>query len=1221
MKRLFPILMMAVLLCTVIATFLPTSVFAVTAPDIADTLNETNVTADSMRLNGTLSATGGENPHVYICWAETGQHPATGSGSIERYGDFDEWLSYWENVEDLGTLGAGAFFADITGLMPGTVQWMAAAINSADFDYSTDVTGAATAVPSTLKQSYETTNWNKGITSVNGIVERFGQTFTATSDYTIASISIYKGSNARGDLSLALYDVDGSHKPTGAAKATATTIPQASVSTNSWNRFYFTVPCAITNGTEYAFALWSTNDSGYADSVLLDYDTGCYAGGFLWKTTNSGSTWFDYAASEGKTETDLDFRLYSTDSRRARLRTSYLEETDMTETTATLTGILENLYVTTCNVTFQWGTTTAYGTETAVQAETVAPTGVTQGITGLTAKTEYHFRIKSVDTNGTSYGADVKFLTPDYSLEGSTVYDFGTYKTTAAGVANQRKSFYGNGRYWVFFHNESGNLKFTSSVDGTAWEAAADCGVGFTNYDAQVCVAYSEIEQRVHYVTGRTDYKLGYRSGTPNADGTITWDYAFSECIGTALATRRYTAPSIALDVNGYPWVLVGSCVVGDLATKIFHSSTKNGIWTETAGFPKTPAFGLGTEDDMWQRGISVPLANGDMYFVSAKRSSVGFWSYDYTAPLRGVYVNATTHAVSAVETCTTSDMDVVGDVAGGAFASFSACSYNNDVYLSFCTTSNDIVVVKRTYSTGLWGAETTLASGVWRRTAPVISVNESGELFVFWAGGVDGTDIYYRSKTLTGSWQVAVDWKFQNCLNDVSDINAWLDSVEGKVGLLYRSSTYTEQGYRHEPPNSPNNTKDDYLKFALLNTGFAIGTRAATSIYGDSASLNAEIVDDNGEDCSVRFQYGLTTSMGSATGWSGSYGTGDNVSQIVLSLVPNTTYYFKAQAYHASDGEIVNGSIRIFTTSTGEPTVTTIAAKSIGVSSATLRGYLSYDTGVSCTYRFQYGLTAAYGTDTTWSTSTILKGTTFNTTITGLTPGETYHFRAQCTNAYGVGSGSDMTFTMYLVSNPPTALFAIPVSGTEISLSWVSHTGSPQTVIRYLTTGYPTTIATGTLGYLGELSSCVVDNLTPGTTYYFSAWGYDSPTYYSATYDTAVATTYATSADDDYVPPGDTTDVSPDPTGFAGMPGYAESAWLAGIFHMDHGIYLRFAFMAVGAIVIIGIGALSESLIITLLATIVVCAVLFSIGLIPWFLMLAYVVCGLGVTYAKEGR
>jgi hypothetical protein len=65
----------------------------------------TSITQNAARLNGAVVATGGENPAVRFYYG-----PADG-GKVE---------SNWPNYRAMGTLGAGPFFADLTGLSPST---------------------------------------------------------------------------------------------------------------------------------------------------------------------------------------------------------------------------------------------------------------------------------------------------------------------------------------------------------------------------------------------------------------------------------------------------------------------------------------------------------------------------------------------------------------------------------------------------------------------------------------------------------------------------------------------------------------------------------------------------------------------------------------------------------------------------------------------------------------------------------------------------------------------------------------------------------------------------------------------------------------------------------------------------------------------------------------------------------------------------------------------
>src|SRR6185503_5369387 len=112
-----------------------------------------------------------------------------------------------------------------------------------------------------------------------------------------------------------------------------------------------------------------------------------------------------------------------------------------------------------------------------------------------------------------------------------------------------------------------------------------------------------------------------------------------------------------------------------------------------------------------------------------------------------------------------------------------------------------------------------------------------------------------------------------------------------------------------------------------------------------------------------------------------------------VAGLAPNTTYHFRAAALNAAGAAF--GDDLTFTTAAADPIVTTLAASAVTTSSATLNASIN-PGGDTATNYFEYGLTTNYGSFSL--TNTLAAGTnpvSANSTISGLSPGSLYHFRA----------------------------------------------------------------------------------------------------------------------------------------------------------------------------------------------------------------------------------
>jgi hypothetical protein len=126
-------------------------------------------------------------------------------------------------------------------------------------------------------------------------------------------------------------------------------------------------------------------------------------------------------------------------------------------------------------------------------------------------------------------------------------------------------------------------------------------------------------------------------------------------------------------------------------------------------------------------------------------------------------------------------------------------------------------------------------------------------------------------------------------------------------------------------------------------------------------------------------------------------------------------------------------------------PTATTVAASSVGPTSATLNATVN-PNGDTTTAQFEWGTTTGYGN--TVSLGTVGSDSTVHavsTSISGLSTGTTYHYRISATNGGGTVHGSDQTFTPVFPSplpnpaRPPLALSVVAIAADGSETTWWS--------------------------------------------------------------------------------------------------------------------------------------------------------------------------------------
>jgi hypothetical protein len=181
-------------------------------------------------------------------------------------------------------------------------------------------------------------------------------------------------------------------------------------------------------------------------------------------------------------------------------------------------------------------------------------------------------------------------------------------------------------------------------------------------------------------------------------------------------------------------------------------------------------------------------------------------------------------------------------------------------------------------------------------------------------------------------------------------------------------------------------------------------------------------------------------------------------------------------------------------------PTVVTLPATGVTSTSATLNGTVNANIQ-STTVTFEYGLTTAYGSIVPGVPATVTGNTVtpVSANITGLLPGNTYHYRVVGVNSIGTTNGLDMTFNTPPILPAVVTTPATGVGSTTATLNGTVNAGGASTTVTFdygLTTAYGTNVP-GVPGIVTGNTvtpvSANISGLTLNTTYHYRINGVNS--------------------------------------------------------------------------------------------------------------------------------
>jgi uncharacterized protein (TIGR02145 family) len=326
----------------------------------------------------------------------------------------------------------------------------------------------------------------------------------------------------------------------------------------------------------------------------------------------------------------------------------------------------------------------------------------------------------------------------------------------------------------------------------------------------------------------------------------------------------------------------------------------------------------------------------------------------------------------------------------------------------------------------------------------------------------------------------------------DGDGIGSFISPITGLLpGTIYHVRAYAT--------NSVGTAYGNDITFTTTALGVPVLTTASiTSFTQTTAVSGGNISSDGGAAVTARGVCWATTTNPTVANFktSDNSGTGSFVSNLT-GLTPGATYYVRAYATN-SVGTAYGTEVSFTTVLVSLATLTTTAMSAITATTAVSGGNVLTNGGGTVTGRGVCWSLTANPTITSFNTSDASGTGVFVSTLTGLTPGTTYHLRAYAVNSAGPAYGTEITFTTLAVLPTVTTTAATAITSTTATAGGnvTANGGGSITAagICWATTPNPqitnsiTTDATTTGVFVSHLTG-----LTAGNVYHIRAYATNS--------------------------------------------------------------------------------------------------------------------------------
>jgi hypothetical protein len=511
---------------------------------------------------------------------------------------------------------------------------------------------------------------------------------------------------------------------------------------------------------------------------------------------------------------------------------------------------------------------------------------------------------------------------------------------------------------------------------------------------------------------------------TPSGAPANAWASIASSADGMRLAAGIFNGGIYTSTNGGVSWGVSGA-VPGQVYSSIASSADGMRLaTTDQQGFIWTSIDRGAT----WTRQNGAP--NALWWFITSSADGTKLAAVPYSG---GIYTSANGGVTWTSGNAPGASWRSIALSADGS--QLAAVAYGGGIYTSTGTSSPFTPATTYHYrAVGLNTTGTSLGSDMTFTTATV-APTASG----LPASGITASNATLSATLTTGGLNTSAYFQYgpttnygsYSATNNLAATNITLSVTNPVSGL----SPLTLYHFQLVAANSLGTNASADLAFTTLPLPPAVTNLPASGVNTTNTTLNGS-VNPNGAVAFAYFQYGITTNYGSysVTNTLAATNIAVSVSNLISGLAPGTTYHYLLVA--GNSGGIGLGTDLAVTTSAGPPTATTLGASPITSTNATLNGSL-FTGGLDTSAYFQYGLTTNYGG---YAATNMLAATnvtlSVSNSVSGLTPGTTYHFQLVAGNSAGTNSGADLAFTSGPAAPTAATLPATSITATNATLN-----------------------------------------------------------------------------------------------------------------------------------------------------------------------------------------